>query len=421
MESPPISMRRPGSGPLHRPERLAALARAGLLDGRSDELLDAAMRQCARLLEAPMAMVSLVDAHRQVFRGACGLPAPLATSRETPLSQSLCAHVVTLGDELLIDDARADAIFSMHPAYTELGIVAYAGVPLVVAGEPIGAVCAADVSPRRWGPRDVDALRDFAAMVAVQLDRDRMRGDLQRALDVMTAADRRRSEFLATLAHELRNPIAPIATSARVLSAIVGDSPIARRSVETIERQVRVMRRLVDDLLDVNRIERDVLRLEPRRVPLDEIVDAALESVQPLVDGRRLELEVRRPDATVWLDADPARLSQVLTNLLGNAAKFTPEGGRVSLEAGPADDAIEFRVRDTGIGIAPEARDRIFELFAQSEPMPGEAQGGLGIGLALSRRLVAMHGGTLVVDSEGPGRGSTFTLRIPARRRGPGH
>jgi signal transduction histidine kinase len=402
---------------LNRPERLAALAGTQLLDSPPEASFDTITHLCTRALDVPIALVSLVDAQRQFFKSAQGLAEPWATRRETPLSHSLCKFVTARSDDLLIDDARNVQVLAQHPAVTELGVVAYAGVPLTFRGETIGAFCAVDKAPRHWNEEDVGAIREFAALVVMQIERDVARDELNVSLEALRTADRRKNEFLATLGHELRNPIAPIRTSIHVLRQAPPGSPLARQSAEIIERQVLVMRRLVDDLLDVNRIERDALQLERTRVLLDEVLDSAIESVQSAIDERGLQFVQQRPSHAVWMDADPMRLSQALVNLLGNAAKFTPPGGRIDLMTTVLGGEIQVAVRDTGVGIDPQSCERIFELFAQSESGAEASHGGLGIGLALARRLVELHGGTLSAHSDGAGCGASFTLRLPVRRR----
>jgi signal transduction histidine kinase/ActR/RegA family two-component response regulator len=226
-------------------------------------------------------------------------------------------------------------------------------------------------------------------------------------------ADRRKDEFLATLAHELRNPLAPIRQAAMIARSPAATEPQKRRSQDIIERQVRHMALLLDDLLDVSRITRGKLELRREPTPLAVMVEATVESSRPLLDARRQQLQVQLPTPELWLDADPMRVEQVLTNLLGNAAKYGRPGGQVLLSARREGGTAVIEVRDDGIGIPPEALDSVFEMFTQLPRGEGRGAGGLGIGLALSRGLAVLHGGSLVAHSAGPGQGSTFTLTLP--------
>ncbi|MHB1559538.1 MAG: sensor histidine kinase [Isosphaeraceae bacterium] len=223
---------------------------------------------------------------------------------------------------------------------------------------------------------------------------------------------RRKDEFLAMLAHELRNPLAAIANAVQLLlHPGVGDSDAWCR--EVIDRQVRQLTRLVDDLLDVSRISRGKIRLRPQRVDLAAIVRSAALVVRPLVDLRGHELRLAIEPDSIDIDADPVRLEQIVVNLLNNAAKYTEHGGRIAVEATVDGTHAVLRVADTGIGIAPELLPRVFELFTQGERALARSQGGLGIGLSMVQKLVELHGGRVEVHSHGPGRGSVFTVRLP--------
>jgi len=223
-------------------------------------------------------------------------------------------------------------------------------------------------------------------------------------------SDRRKDEFLAVLAHELRNPLAPIRTSLEILQK-VPEGAAARRARDVALRQVRQMVRLIDDLLDVSRISRGKINLQRAPVAVAALVDAALETSRPLVENRQHELRVEPIAADLLVDADAARIAQILTNLLNNAATYTPPGGRISVAAAAAGSEVRIAVRDTGVGLDAEQLQVVFEMFGQVRPSP--AGGGLGIGLALAARLAEMHGGRIEVRSEGAGRGSEFVLVLP--------
>jgi PAS domain S-box-containing protein len=235
---------------------------------------------------------------------------------------------------------------------------------------------------------------------------------LRREMD----AARRKDEFLATLSHELRNPLAPIRNAVHLLGRVDGAGQEAREARAIVERQLGHLVRLVDDLLDLGRITQNRLELRPARVRLDDALESALESVRPLVDARGHSLDVTRPPEPVWVDGDLVRLAQVLTNLLNNAAKFTPTGGHIGVEVARDGENALVRVRDDGEGFDDETRGHLFEMFAQGSAR-GREKGGLGIGLALAQRIAILHGGTLEGASDGPGRGSTFELRLPAAER----
>jgi signal transduction histidine kinase/ActR/RegA family two-component response regulator len=226
-------------------------------------------------------------------------------------------------------------------------------------------------------------------------------------------ADKRKDDFLATLAHELRNPLAPIRQGVRIIAA--GNSTEAQRrwSHGIIERQVQHMSLLLDDLLDVSRVGRGTLLLRKSRELLSTVVDTAIETARPLLEGKRHNLEQSLPDAPVMLDVDPVRLAQVLGNLLTNAAKYTDPGGRIHVTANHDPGGFVIRVKDNGIGLTEEQQGRVFDMFAQVPAAVERSQGGLGIGLALARGLVQLHGGTLEVSSSGLGFGTEFRVHLP--------
>jgi CheY-like chemotaxis protein/two-component sensor histidine kinase len=227
-------------------------------------------------------------------------------------------------------------------------------------------------------------------------------------------ADRRKDVFIATLAHELRNPLAPIGNAVEIMR-LSSDAETQAKARGMIERQLRQLVHLVDDLLDVSRISQGKLELRRERVELAAVVRNAVETSRPLIDAGRHELVIEpAPLPGVVLDGDMTRLTQVVANLLNNAAKYTPAGGRITVTTlRDGADAV-VRVADTGIGIPADRLPEVFEMFAQVDRASVRTQGGLGIGLALVKRLVEMHGGSVAVESAGPGRGSRFELRLPA-------
>jgi PAS domain S-box-containing protein len=236
--------------------------------------------------------------------------------------------------------------------------------------------------------------------------------------DSLREADRRKDEFLALLAHELRNPLAPIRNGLQVVR-LTGNPASRDRALEMMDRQLTHMVRLVDDLLDVSRITRNKMQLRPEPVRLDEVVASAVETARPLIDAGGHELAVGLPPEPVVLEADPIRLAQVFANLLTNSAKYTPRGGRISLAARSGGGELVVTVRDNGIGIPAHALPRIFDMFSQVDRSVERNAGGLGIGLALVKGLTEMHGGTVTAESAGPEMGSTFTVRLPLPGRAP--
>ncbi len=243
-------------------------------------------------------------------------------------------------------------------------------------------------------------------MVVTDLTEQKQHRDLQ-------DSDRRKTEFLATLGHELRNPLAPIRTGLEVMKLAHGDLVIIEEVRSMMERQVRQMVRLIDDLLDVSRITQGKMVLRASRVDLAEIIQSAVEATRSFIDEANHELTVSLPHQSIFLNADPTRLAQVFSNLLNNSAKYTPKGGRISLSCQRHDSDVVVSVRDNGLGIPANMLDDIFKMFTQIDRAVEEGYTGLGVGLTLVKRLIEMHGGIIEVRSDGAGQGSEFIVRLP--------
>ncbi len=244
-------------------------------------------------------------------------------------------------------------------------------------------------------------------------DRKRLEDDLRRLAANLSETDRRKNEFLATLAHELRNPLAPMSNMLQVVKRVNNDDDVLKRAHDTIERQLGQMVRLVDDLLDLNRITHDRLELRRSEVELSSVIEQAVEVARPLLDAAGHELVIDLPSEPIYLNADQARLSQLFGNLLNNSSKYTKPNGSVSLSAKRVGDEVVVSVKDNGAGIPADKLDSIFDMFMQVDGSAEHAQGGLGIGLTLVKRLTEMHGGSIEAKSAGEERGSEFIVRLP--------
>lgn len=352
--------------------------RTGLLLEALDSLSDnvAVWDSALRLLYANKALRTLWQADETAYLGKCLHELPFSTVEpeyvERPLRQTLqSGEPVAGGFPYLMGDEQCYAEFICTPLRDAEGRVAW------VAG----------------------VARDATA-------RKRAEASLQEA-------DRRKDEFLATLAHELRNPLAAIRTSLEVMVLGNPRSRVQDEALETIERQSRQLTALVDDLLEVARIKQGKLDLHKRPVLLTDVLKAATEAAVPLMKQARQRLVADLPRSPIALYADPHRLAQVFTNLLNNASRYTPPEGRIDITASVREGWVSVAVRDTGAGISPEMKERIFELFVQAAAHQEQGYAGLGLGLTLTRSLVQMHGGRIEVESEGLGHGSTFRVLLP--------
>ena len=392
--------------------------------------------------------VALVDAEGCLI-GKCFNPHPTwkllndkkpATIRRCPFSlasPTLCTCV---------DDAMAGGGFAVTRDRT--GLVHFA-VPLQLGGHRLGALVAGQVFdqfpeqlsleqvanafglPRHeaWQlarlehPIKRDTLRVYGDLLATlgrtflltrhhaSVEADRV-AEVTRLSDLLSEANRR-NEFLAMLAHELRNPLAPALNALNLMRLSPSDSEACARAREVASKQIRHLSRLVDDLVDVSRITHGRIRLRQETVDLAQVISQVEESVRPFIDTHRQQLSVYLPTEPIHLNADPTRLVQVLSNLLNNAMKYTQDGGCIWLTVERSEQDVVLHVRDTGIGIEPELLPRVFDLFTQGERGLERSQGGLGIGLTMVQSLVEMHGGSVIAQSDGHGRGSEFVVRLP--------
>jgi PAS domain S-box-containing protein len=312
--------------------------------------------------------------------------------------------VASVGDALLAELARGE---ERRRLLREVGLRSYLSVPLRSRSRVLGALTFVLAgSGRAYGAGDVHAAEDVASRAVLAMENATL-------LATLREDDRRKDEFLAMLAHELRNPLAPIRNAAQILRAKGAATPEVAWAADVIDRQVKQMSRLVDDLLDVSRITRGRIELRKERVELAAVLRSAVEATRPVIEKWQHELTMAIPPEPIRLEADPTRLAQVFSNVLTNAAKYTDHGGHIRVAVEPEGEEVVVRVRDDGIGIPKEALPRVFDLFTQLPGAMGRSEGGLGIGLTLVRRLVELHGGVVEARSEGPGKGSEFVIRLP--------
>jgi PAS domain S-box-containing protein len=329
------------------------------------------------------------------------------------------AKVLASGEPEVLSEATESVLASLalapdqEPALKQLGCRSVIIVPLMARGRPLAAITLVSKRPGRvYTSETLDLAIELARRGGLALENARLYNESQEAV-------RRRDEFLAMLSHELRNPLASIVNAAKVIQLLASHSSSICDARDTIERQGKHMTRLLDDLLDLSRITRGKIELRRRPVCIATLVAEAVEACRPSIDAGRHELIVSLSDEKLRALADPTRLGQVFSNLLSNAAKYTPAGGRIWITAGRLGDECVVRVRDNGIGIAPEVLTHIFDPFFQSDRSLDRSGGGLGVGLTLVKRLVELHGGTVRAASAGLGHGSEFEVRLPLTNESP--
>ncbi|RYD19164.1 MAG: GAF domain-containing protein [Verrucomicrobiaceae bacterium] len=324
--------------------------------------------------------------------------------RNLPVGGGVCGVIAETCKPVTVPSAGTE----QHQALLrQFGLKAYAGYPLLKDGRVFGTLSFASRKRESFSPEELEFLETISRYVTAA-------GIRLELVDSLRAADRKKDEFLATLAHELRNPLAPIRTGVEVLKQVVDQPEKAAPLIGVMERQTAQMVRLIDDLIDVSRITRGKLEMRAEDIALKDVLTAATESVEPLLVARGHDLEVELPDAGVIVRGDLSRLSQVFSNLLNNAARYTPSGGKIRLGVEVTEETVTVSVADNGEGIEPEMQKSIFEMFTQVKRSGYRStEGGLGIGLTLVRLITDLHGGSVDVRSEGSGKGSEFRITLP--------
>ena len=389
---------------------------AHLLDTPAEEAFDRFTRLATQVLGVPVSLISILDTDRQFFKSAIGLQPPFAEKRETPLSHSFCQHVVRTGEPLIVSDAREHELVRRNLAIAELGIVAYAGVPIYdQKGRPIGALCAIDTIPRRWIASDLEILETVAEHVTSEVAmRERL---IQMGVDLaaMRASEETRSQISRADRHDLRTPLNAMLLSMHAVRDFGPLNDDQNEFLQTAESNLRVVLEMVDRLIDIGNVDsrgNEALTM----VPTDAraIIRSASEQVLPLARIKRIELRTEGHASERFM-ADVEKTVRVLVNLLANGIKFTPSGGRVSVTARTHSDevkpAILFTIEDTGIGVAEENIARLFEEgFRVDANAPTRCSTGLG--LTFCKRIVEAHGGRIWLESS-LHRGTTFHFTIP--------
>lgn len=388
--------------------RLSALYRYAILDTPPEAAFDGVVRLLRDLLDAPVATISLVDGDRQWFKARSGMEAT-----ETPRSIAFCAHAILEREVMEIPDATRDPRFADNPMVTGApGVRFYAGAPLRTSdGYALGTLCAYDFRPRTLSPAQREHLKHLAGMVIDEMELRRTARDLAQAVDKAERAHRVRTQVMAAITHDLRSPLNAILGFAEMIvdlpSASVED---CRRWAGSIVAAGGQMRFLVDGLLDMAAMEAGQLRLDLGDIPLAPLFDAALLVVEGRARQGGIRLDRRIPADLPAIRADGRRLVQVLVNLLDNAVKFTPAGGRVALAAVLQPREVEITVSDTGPGIAPEDLERVLQPYGQTAA--GRAQVGTGLGLPLAKAMIEALGGHFRLESV-PGQGVLARISVP--------
>jgi len=393
--------------PEDEPARMAALRSYGILDTEPEPQFDDLVELAREACETPIALISLVDTDRQWFKSISGLAA-----RETPRCVAFCAHAILKPDLLEVRDAQSDERFRDNPLVTGAPFIRfYAGVPLSDSeGYALGTLCVIDDRPRALSKHQRTILERLARQVVQNLELRRKSAELESARQRAEAAARVKSEFLAMMSHEIRTPMNGILGAAELLAAFELE-PQQRELIDIIVSSSRGLMRILNDILDLSKLEASAIELEASSFELRDVCQDVTKLFTPVARSKGIELVLDvDPAVPEWVIGDAARLGQVLTNLVGNALKFTSRGG-VTIRVRTGGGRLRFEVLDTGVGIGPEQKERLFQPFTQADASVTRRFGGTGLGLAICRRLVDRMGGELGVDSE-PGVGSSFWFEL---------
>jgi signal transduction histidine kinase/DNA-binding NarL/FixJ family response regulator len=384
-----------------------------------DEITAVACEMLGRQLNASRVFYCEVDDQRRTFfiRKDWVRDGFTSVAGETRRLDDFGPEVIkalSAAEPVIVTDVTLDPRTAAHAeAYRGVGLRAYLVIPLIKSGRLISLLSVHSDVPRRWRGLDRHLAQELIERTWAAAENADAQAELRQAVARLREGDAHKDEFLAMLAHELRNPLAPIRSAAELLQRAQLDEARVRKISEIIGRQVDHITSLVNDLLDVSRVTRGLVELENMPVDMARIVRDAVEQVQPLIESKNHHLELQlSPDAAMVM-GDEKRLVQVVANLLNNAAKYTRQGGHILVKTEARDAQVLLSVRDDGIGIAPELAVRVFDLFTQAKRTSDRSGGGLGLGLALVKSIVELHGGSVTCASEGLGRGSLFTVSLP--------
>jgi signal transduction histidine kinase/ActR/RegA family two-component response regulator len=386
------------------------LSAALTIDETLDAVVDAAMIIC----RADLAAISRITESGELrLMRHRGLSEQYVKERQLTRLDPALSDIINKRQPSIVEDIDALANVSPnYPVWKKEGIASVVTLPLVSEGEVFGMIGAGSLTLRRYSSTEVDAMAILATQAGAAIINARL-------LDQLREANKAKDEFFSTLSHELRTPLTPILGWSHLLKPFSGVNPLVAQGIDTIERNARQLSELIKDLLDLTRIMSNKIEIEPELTDLVTLVKAAVAQMLPQASARGIAIDRLLPAEPMMCSVDPTRIQQVISNLLGNAVKFTPDGGRVTVVLSHEDNQPDLHnnavidVTDTGIGIDPEFLPLIFERFTQAKDGADRRFGGLGLGLAITRTIVELHGGRIVAHSNGRGCGSKFTVRLP--------
>jgi signal transduction histidine kinase len=400
------------SGRVLQPDRLAELDATALLDSPVEEAFDRFTRLASTILKTPVALVSLVDCDRQFFKSSIGLPEPWLSRRQTPLSHSFCQHVVERGELLSIVDARCHPLLKTNLAVTELGVVAYLGIPITTSnGHTLGSFCAIDSQPREWTDEETTTLRELTVLLVNQIEFRLLAQQLHADYLEFRSLERFRDETVQMLVHDLRNPLTSFLGGLELTQKYGGLTATQTRYVDIASRGGQALLQMINNILDTRTADSQLITLNKREVSADRIIQDACEQMTSLADKSGVLLSWEA-DGLLTCQADADKLRRVLVNLVGNAIQHTPPGERVWVAArSDATCGVLFSVTDTGHGIPRSAFVQLFDRVDRAQKRWAKGTS-TGLGLPFSKMAIEAHGGRIWMESE-LGQGTVFYFTIP--------
>ncbi len=390
--------------------RLLALQQTGLVDSPPEESFDRLTRLASRFLNAPVALISLVNSERQFFKSSVGLPQRVA-EQLAPLSHSFCRHVIATGKPLIVDDARLNPVLNTNLA-VPLGVIAYAGMPLTSQdGHTLGSFCVIDKVPRKWTADELGILGELAGCVMTEID-------LRQARDVAEAASASKDKFLAFLSHELRGPLTPALLTASAMENDEQCPTHIREEALLIRRNIQLATHMADDLLDVTRLAAGKLEPQFHSTDLHDVIRTAVAQCTAGAKEKSIRITTELRAGQFSIRGDGPRLIQVVQNVLSNSIKFTPQEGSVSVSTANVNHEVLTEIADTGRGVDRGFLSKMFEPYEQADRESARDHLGLGLGLTICRGIVEAHQGTISARSGGKGKGTTIAIRLPLAATG---
>ena len=415
--------------PIQNSNRLTVVKQLALLNSPAEEVFDRLTRLAMQLLRVPVALICIVDADRQYFKGSTGLPAALAAQREASLISSLCRYIVASGAPFLVKDVRLHPLFRDRGTSEDGGVVAYAAVPLRYQGYILGAFCVFDSSPHEWNNDDLHALNDLAATTTTEielyadtLERQQMEAERTQLATQLQQAIQAHDEFLSLASHELKTPLTALLGYAELLQRRASHSDAFQeqdlRAVDIIAQQAHRLHQLISTLLDLSHLQTGEFSIKHIPVDLYALTHRVIKDIQPTLQQHPLNLVCF--DRPLMVNGDDVRLEQVLRNLIGNAIKYSPNGGSIQVELGRENRQVYITVTDQGIGIPQAELPLLFQRFYRAHNVNADQISGMGLGLHVVKEIIALHNGTVSVVSR-EGHGSTFTVYLPLYRAEQAH